>query len=208
MDILNSMEKINLVPILKNHVGETFYSVIKGKVELYKVSDNLIQFGWLDGKLMNLDKYGYGKPEGECLVFPSRDFRDWKKWDDENNKKYDGQVPKTWRDHMKHFGVHDYISDSVELKMFPMHDYDESYLKTAKDISKSLFKIIVLIEEYYGGYPDMNDGNAYSINVGSGVGLFVEKGGVGPIRFKTQDLAYEFISYTENKELIKNVFGI
>ena len=92
-------ENINLSEILKGHVGETFYSPIFGDVKLvYAVTEDIISYP-IAVKVVSTDQVYYfteeGKYEasvldGEMLLFPSKDQRDWNKWIEENNK-----LPKT-----------------------------------------------------------------------------------------------------------------
>ena len=78
-------ENLNLVEILKDcPEGTKLYSPIYGDVELVKVHN-----GWdypIEVKLSNntLDSFGkdgriYMDYDGECMLFPSREERDWSK---------------------------------------------------------------------------------------------------------------------------------
>ena len=81
-------EKLNLVEILKDcHKGTKLYSPIFGDVEfvrvcrnhyadfhvVIKLSDNSINSVTTDGRL-------YKYYNGECVLFPSKDQRDWSKF--------------------------------------------------------------------------------------------------------------------------------
>ena len=80
-------ENLNLVEILKDcHVGTKLYSPIYGDVEFFqvladsnedyqidvKLSDNTIDTFTKDGRINSEYK-------GECMLFPSKDQRDWSK---------------------------------------------------------------------------------------------------------------------------------
>ena len=92
-------ENINLSGILKGHEGETLYSPILGDVKLvYALTEDFISYP-IAVKVVSIDQVYYftkeGKYEasvldGEMLLFPSKDQRDWNKWIEENNK-----LPKT-----------------------------------------------------------------------------------------------------------------
>lgn len=97
---INSMnENINLCEILKGHECETFYCSLIGqdvKLEhvgkfvpdsckhIVVITSTFEKFDfWDDGSyIRNID----GKDSvGEMQLFPSKDQRDWSKWDKENN---------------------------------------------------------------------------------------------------------------------------
>ena len=93
------MKNLNLVEILKEcPKGTKLYSPIYGDIEFVKVRE-----GWdypievkLGNKLDSFTKDGrmYADYDGECMLFPSREERDWSKFKVENPKrpKFD---PKT-----------------------------------------------------------------------------------------------------------------
>ena len=79
-------ENLNLVEILKDcPEGTKLYSIVLGEVELCAVEcnniypicvkDNIGNTGWLtsNGKFIE-------KVDGECVLFPSKDQRDWSKF--------------------------------------------------------------------------------------------------------------------------------
>lgn len=70
-------ENINLCKILKGHEGETFYSPVFGIVILKEVSNNYLCIKSAD-KVINLYKDGKYDIHGECMLFPSKDQRDWR----------------------------------------------------------------------------------------------------------------------------------
>lgn len=84
------MKTLNLCEILKGHKGETFYSSLFGvNVTLYGIQNNKILF--YGGHVDLFDDGSYVKG-GECMLFPSKNQRNWNKWAEENKLK----VPKTW----------------------------------------------------------------------------------------------------------------
>lgn len=92
-------ENLNLVEILKDcPKGTKLYSPIYGDVELLSVLQNYygdypIEIKLIDGSINGVTTDGrlYEYYNGECVLFPSRDQRDWSKFKP-NKPKFD---PKT-----------------------------------------------------------------------------------------------------------------
>ena len=85
------MEKLNLVKILKDcPKGTKLYSPALGECALEGVNDNNDYPIKVTYKIINNDtrfdyftKYGYlliNKSDAECMLFPSKEQRDWNKW--------------------------------------------------------------------------------------------------------------------------------
>ena len=96
-------ENLNLVEILKDcPKGTKLYSTIYGEVELNGININssepiyiLVRLGEVNYEEVSFAKDGrlYCGCGGECMLFPSRDQRDWSKFKVKSNKpKFD---PKT-----------------------------------------------------------------------------------------------------------------
>ncbi len=81
-------EKINIAEILKDKPqGTKLYSSACGKCELkeaddksFKISFYSSKFGFMNGGEGTLDKNGKLYDDGECVVFPSKEMRDWRKF--------------------------------------------------------------------------------------------------------------------------------
>ena len=81
-------EKINIVEILKDKPqGTKLYSSACGKCKLEEVDDKSFKisfcnskFGFMTGGEGYLDKNGKLYDDGECVVFPSKEMRDWRKF--------------------------------------------------------------------------------------------------------------------------------
>lgn len=81
-------EKINIVEILKDKPqGTKLYSSACGKCKLEEVDDKSFKisfynskFGFMNGGEGYLDKKGKLYDDGECVVFPSKEMRDWSKF--------------------------------------------------------------------------------------------------------------------------------
>ena len=80
--------KINIVEILKDKPqGTKLYSSACGKCKLEEVDDKSFKisfynskFGFMNGGEGYLDKNGKLYDDGECIVFPSKEMRDWRKF--------------------------------------------------------------------------------------------------------------------------------
>lgn len=71
---------MNIAEILKDAPkGTKLYSPLFGEVELKSVSDVIIEVkvGISVSTFYNDDRYYKGYPSGECLLFPSKDERNW-----------------------------------------------------------------------------------------------------------------------------------
>lgn len=80
--------KINIAEILKDKPqGTKLYSLACGKCELkeaddksFKVSFYSSKFGFMNGGEGTFDKNGNLYDDGECVIFPSKEMRDWSKF--------------------------------------------------------------------------------------------------------------------------------
>jgi hypothetical protein len=80
--------EINIVEILKDKPqGTKLYSSACGKCKLEEVDDKSFKisfynskFGFMNGGEGYLDKNGKLYDDGECVVFPSKEMRDWNKF--------------------------------------------------------------------------------------------------------------------------------
>lgn len=80
--------KINIAEILKDSPkGTKLYSSACGKCKLEEVDDKSFKisfynskFGFMNGGEGYLDKNGKLYDDGECIVFPSKEMRDWSKF--------------------------------------------------------------------------------------------------------------------------------
>lgn len=80
--------KINIVEILKDKPqGTMLYSSACGKCKLEEVDDKSFKisfynskFGFMNGGEGYLDKNGKLYDDGECVIFPSKEMRNWSKF--------------------------------------------------------------------------------------------------------------------------------
>ncbi len=86
-------ENLNLVEILKDcPKGTKLYSPALGEVELRYVEDNTnypiaVRINEISTDRFTADGKLFGELDGECLLFPSKDQRDWSKFKPEQHKK-------------------------------------------------------------------------------------------------------------------------
>lgn len=208
------MQELNLCEILRGHEGETFYSPICGDILFYQIDSNKPYPIRCSKKTRMIDFTSKGEfykdYNGECMLFPSKDQRDWNKWVEEQKTK----VPKTWSELAKEQEVHLQSVATSDL----MLDYsgDTPIEKSAA----ALLKIHQLIEVGYGGNVLYNkeghwdDGiYGYTINICPSSKTYLDgyeiipierrNNVVSPIMFKTKEYAEEFIKYEENCRLLR-----
>lgn len=206
-------ENINLCEILKGHEGETFYSSLYGNIKLIHINEKYPYPLYFKSHISNNITFSKdGKPDRlgpECLLFPSKDQRDWIKWDKENNHK----TPKTWKE-LKD----SYKTKSQYIKITIKGDA-VSVIAGTTPIEKSalaLLKINQLIEVGYGGNVPIHDrlaviGNNYydiDINEKCEFEAHVVALPTSHIVFHTKEQAEEFLSYPENVQLLKDYYMI
>ena len=77
-------ENIDLTRILKDCPrGTKFYSMVDGDVEFIKITQNkpaLICFAHPEGRFCYFKDGRFFKGKGECILFPSKEQRDWSKF--------------------------------------------------------------------------------------------------------------------------------
>lgn len=210
-------ENINLCEILKGHEGETFYTPICGTVKLKNIDEDLIY----PLNFINVDNFvtcftSNGKflddvKEAECLIFPSKDQRDWNKWFEEQNPK----VSKTWSDTR--------FNSSFTFYELSYIDKDKDYVLTSTGISSiersalALLKIHQLIEVEYGGnvtneeWKNTTKLKWYFVpNIADLFDVMCSQNynKKRNIAFHTEEQAKEFLKYPENFQLLKDYFMI
>lgn len=216
------MQELNLCEILRGHEGETFYSPLVGDVTLFCIfNDNSACIEChidsdINGTFSGISFYSDGryiKDIGECMLFPSKDQRDWNKWIEEQELK----VPKTWSDIEKQenriCSIFHGIGEAVDYKFTPI---EESAL--------ALLKIHQLIEVGYGGNITDEEwrnidikkyyfipNTEYSPDEGNNMWEIVYAQAYPnkhTFAFHTSEQAEEFLSYPENVKLLKDYFMI
>lgn len=196
---------MNLCEILKGHEGETFYSPCYGYITLKAIklycyfslffNDNNSEYKFTKhGKISTSN-------DADCVLFPSKDQRDWNKWIEEQKPK----VPKTWSELVTTKQVDIY---TIQCKAF-VYKNNPNILKSAL----ALLKIHQLIEVGYGGNISSEEWNnnkwkfTYQYTK-TGIGIISTCISKYIIAFHTKEQAEEFLSYPENIQLLKDYFII
>ena len=157
--------KINIAEILKDKPqGTKLYSSACGKCKLeeaddksFKISFYNSKFGFMNGGEVYLDKNGKLYDDGECVVFPSKEMRDWRKFD---WKKGDVLVSNDSDSHIifKGFSKDDYttfegkhwisVSKKRHVSCLEMQNVQDYHIEDNKDSAQTY---INTIEERLGG---------------------------------------------------------
>lgn len=206
------MEELNLCKILKGHEGESFYCLLTGGVlTLHEVEPHMLVFEspFVNRTVRVFDDGAY-YTGGECIIFPSKNNRDWHKWIEEHNPK----VPKTWSEVIEQ---RDIFTEFAEIGS--NHGVDSSKTFTNTPIEKSalaLLKIHQLIESGYGG--NVINEEWYSSNPKWIIAECSNEEFIAVcvrnqqhrshVAFHTEAQAKEFLSYPENVELLNDYFII
>lgn len=208
-------ENINLCEILKGHEGETFYSPCYGYITLEIIKPNCYFSLFFIGNNSEYKFTKHGKistsNDAECVLFPSKDQRDWNKWIEEQKPK----VPKTWLDYIivnkDNFdkGIYDYCVDVSG-------NNNNGWTRRNTSIEKSalaFLKIYQLIETGYEGnikflppcyYIEYDCANKPKFIVKEDNSYSIKQS----IAFVSKQQAEEFLSYPENIQLLKDYFMI
>lgn len=185
---------INLEEILKGHENEMFYSPIFGEIKYCGIIDDCKPLAFNTSKgYVYFFKNGKYSQNGELMIFPSKNQIDWNEWNIKNNVK-------TWNDYLKDNKISDpiiYFSNSL------IDDVSLCYKS-----SIALYKILILIETYYGGLVKEKD---YEINVPKYfIDYFRNQFEILTcyshriFSFYTKEQAERFISSEENVKLLKD----
>ena len=198
-------EKINIVGILKDKPqGTKLYSSACGKCKLEEVDDKSFKisfynskFGFMNGGEGYLDKNGKLYDDGECIIFPSKEMRDWEKF---SWKKGDVLVSK---DNV-HIIFEKFEDDTYTRfkgkhylwKEFNVEDYNKEetkmltsvFEKATDDVAQTYIKTI---EEHLGGklnretlevekaQPEFKDGDIAFADYGNRQDVFIVLGRTG-----------------------------
>lgn len=135
-------ENLNLVEILKDcPVGTKLYSPLYGDVELLLVRQNNggehpieIKTGEISYDYFTIDGRIFAEHNGECLLFPSREQRDWSKFKVKSNKqKFDPKTLKPFDKVLVKKGDKSYYVWLPDFISLPPNDVDETVTCMTKD---------------------------------------------------------------------------
>ena len=136
-----SNENLNLVEILKDcPEGTKLYSTIHGDVELVKVyiKDNAypieIKIGESSGMICDFTNDGrlLGDFPGECILFPSKEQRDWSKFKPKK-PKFNPKTLNTFDKVLVRTGTKSYHMWFPDFISMPPNDIDETVLCITTD---------------------------------------------------------------------------
>lgn len=134
--------EINIVEILKDKPqGTKLYSSACGKCKLEEVDDKSFKisfynskFGFMNGGEGHLDKNGKLYDGGECIIFPSKEMRDWEKF---SWKKGDVLVSKDREVHI----IFEKFEDDAFTKFRGKHYlWNECYNEEVFQMETSVFE--------------------------------------------------------------------
>ena len=159
-------QKLNIAEILKNKPrGTKLYSMIHGKCsseavtdEIFKINFCTSKFGLTQSGECTLIKFGNMYDGGECIIFPSKEMRDWSKFQWEKGDvliSNDGGTEvifdKWYDDTYTSFYCKHYLNSEDKNKIVYYEEFlctTERYSLEDKDIAQTY---INTIEEQLGG---------------------------------------------------------
>lgn len=206
------MKNLNLCEILKGHEGETFYSPCYGYITLKAINPYCYFSLFFNDNNSEYRFTKYGKistsNDADCVLFPSKDQRDWNKWVEENKSK--PKIPKTWSELEKLSICDSYILGKgigeVDFTSVGNTPIEKSVL--------ALLKIHQLIEIGYGGNITNEEWKEHT-KIKYTIDLKDKKlicsytyHFKSHIAFHTKEQAEEFLKYSENVQLLKDYFMI
>lgn len=159
-------ENINIVEILKDKPqGTKLYSSACGKCKLEEVDDKSFKisfynskFGFMNGGEGYLDKNGKLYDDGECVVFPSKEMRNWSKFAWKKGDVLYSAGLKEYCVFNKFISdgylmfISKYNVDENTKRVVPKtYDPDKNTVNYEKVSDEKATEIISLIEEHYGG---------------------------------------------------------
>ena len=198
-------ENINLCEILKGHEGETFYSPCYGYITLKAIKPHCYFSLFFNDNNSDYKFTKHGKisanNNADCVLFPSKEQRDWNKWVEEQKPK----VPKTWSELVTTKQADIY---TVQCNTF-VYKNNPNIIKSAL----AFHQIYQLIEVGYGGNISSEEWNnnewkfTYQYTK-TGIDIISTRISKYIIAFHTKEQAEEFLSYPENIQLLKDYFMI
>lgn len=186
-------EKINIAEILKDKPrGIKLYSMIHGKCsfgavtdEIFKINFCTSKFGLTQSGVCTLIKFGNMFDDGECIIFPSKEMRDWHKFawkkgdvlvSNDGNKKvfFNGFTDDTYALFKAKHGfeilsdgntIYLADEDGIATSDYTLEDKDvaQTYIKTIeKRLGGKLNRETLEVEKYQ---PEFKDGDIVSSEI-------------------------------------------
>lgn len=192
--------KINITTILKNKPkGTKLYSTVHGKCTLEAITDEIFKINFCTSKFgltqsgeCTLIKFGNMYDGGECIIFPSKEMRDWSKFQWEKGDiliSNDGGTEvifdKWYGDTYTSFYCKHYLNSENKNKIVYYEEFlctTERYSLEDKDIAQTYINII---EKHLGGklnfetlvvekhQPEFKDGDIAFADYGNRQDVFI-----------------------------------
>lgn len=192
--------KINITTILKNKPkGTKLYSTVHGKCTLEAITDEIFKINFCTSKFgltqsgeCTLIKFGNMYDGGECIIFPSKEMRDWSKFQWEKGDiliSNDGGTEvifdKWYDDTYTSFYCKHYLNSEDKNKIVYYEEFlctTERYSLEDKDIAQTY---INTIEKHLGGklnfetlvvekhQPEFKDGDIAFADYGNRQDVFI-----------------------------------
>ena len=192
--------KINITTILKNKPkGTKLYSTVHGKCTLEAITDEIFKINFCTSKFgltqsgeCTLIKFGNMYDGGECIIFPSKEMRDWSKFQWEkgdilisNNGGTEVIFDKWYDDTYTNFYCKHYLNSENKNKIVYYEEFlctTERYSLKDKDIAQTYINII---EKHLGGklnfetlvvekhQPEFKDGDIAFADYGNRQDVFI-----------------------------------
>ena len=152
-------EKINIADILKDKpVGLKFYSNTFGYISFNGVHKDKVYFFSEDTNAHSVKPNGKMYDGGECIIFPSKEMRDWEKFSWKKGDVLYSAGLKEYCVFNKFISdgylmfISNYNVDENTKRVVPKtYDPDKNTVNYEKVSDEKATKIISLIEEHYGG---------------------------------------------------------
>lgn len=199
--------KINVAEILKNKPrGTKLYSMIHGKCSFEAVTDEIFKINFCTSKFgltqsgeCTLIKFGNMYDGGECIIFPSKEMRDWSKFawkkgdilvnkDAEVRIIFDGFKDDTYKTFHGHYYLWEEEGSIVNFEENEDYMQTSEFYKANKEEAQTY---INTIEERLGGklnmetleiekaQPEFKDGDIAFADYGNRQDVFIVSGRTG-----------------------------
>ena len=207
-------KNINLFEWLKCYEGEYFYCILTGtnvRYIGYDTTHKCLLFESCDSVTTPFEIFSNGAlyPNGECVIFPTKNQRDWNKWYEEH------KTPKIWSRIKENITLGCTASTNLTVDG-PQHGGN-----LIEEAALATLKLLKLIEISYGGLKIADgetcnwpgSGKSYGITLHTtlsdcydGIDFRISElhnDVNSPIKFKEKKDAEEFLKHEENQMLLR-----
>lgn len=179
---------INIAKLLNNTRNKYFYSPAYGKIMLNGVIDDKIYFE--NDKYLTFNKFGQLDSKGECMVFPSKDMRDWEKY--------------TW----KNGNVLTSGNETIIFKWF-IDDYTKfvgTYFTNSDNPNPDSSEVVCFTKDFSKPTKAFADDYIQYLKIYNSIKLYYKKGDILYINATKDSPA--FIVIYKDAEISKNGFSV